>query len=310
MAKMQEGTFLSEADALEISVLCIMPDEGKKCRGIIQLVHGMSEHKERYIPFMEYLAERGYITVIHDQRGHGKSVFEKNDLGYMYGGGAEAMLQDIMTVNSEIRRNFPELPLILFGHSMGSLAVRAFAAEHDDRMDMLIVCGSPSENKARPLGRAIAVIEGKIFGSRHRSKVLEVLSFGTYAAKFQKEKNKNAWICSDPEVYRAYSESELCGFTFSDDAYIALFDLMKKAYSVRNWKCRKHDMPILFISGADDPCLGNVRQFAHAVQNMRKAGYTDVRGKLYPNMRHEILNEKEKEKVWQDIVAYAKKKGF
>lgn len=86
MIRKQEGTFLSEADGLEISALCIMPEEKTEYRAVIQLVHGMSEHKERYIPFMEYLAEKGYITVIHDHRGHGKSVKNPDDLGYMYGG--------------------------------------------------------------------------------------------------------------------------------------------------------------------------------------------------------------------------------
>ena len=310
MSKKYEGSFLSEADALEISVLCLMPDTGIQPCGIVQLVHGMSEHKERYIPFMEYLTEKGYITVIHDHRGHGKSVADKNDLGYMYGGGAEAMLRDMLTVNSEIRRHFPELPLILFGHSMGSLAVRAFTSEHDNSMDMLIVCGSPSENKARPLGKVIAQAQGKIMGMHHKSKLLETMSFGAYAMKFKNEKNKNAWICSDPDVYDAYTKSELCGFTFTDDAYIALFDLMKKAYDIHKWKCTKPKMPVLFISGAEDPCLGNVRKFASAVHAMRRAGYLDVKGKLYRGMRHEILNEKGKEKVWHDVAVYMKKKGF
>ena len=168
----QEGTFLSEADGLEISALCIMPEEKTEYRAVVQLVHGMSEHKERYIPFMEYLAEKGYITVIHDHRGHGKSVKNPDDLGYMYGGGAEAMLQDIGTVNKEIHRHFPDLPVILFGHSMGSLAVRAFTAEHDDCIDMLIICGSPSENKARPLGKAIACVEGRILGAKYDNQIL------------------------------------------------------------------------------------------------------------------------------------------
>ena len=270
----------------------------------------MSEHKERYIPFMEYLAEKGYITVIHDHRGHGKSVKNPDDLGYMYGGGAEAMLQDIETVNKEIHRHFPDLPVILFGHSMGSLAVRAFAAEHDDCIDMLIVCGSPSKNKARPLGKAIARVEGRVLGAHHKSKLLEAMSLGAYAMKFRGEGNRNSWICSDPEVYKAYTESDLCGFTFTDDAYLALFDLMKKAYDVHRWRCTRPKMPILFISGAEDPCLGNVRKFAGAVHAMRRAGYLDVRGKLYPGMRHEILNEKDHEKVWKDIAVYIKKKGF
>ena len=220
----------------------------------------MSEYKERYIPFMEYMAERKYISVIHDHRGHGKSVRSKEDLGYMYGGGADAMLQDIHTVNCLIKDHFPGIPLILFGHSMGSLAVRAYAAHHDSCMDMLIVCGS--------------------------------------------------WICSDPQVVQDYSDSEYCGFTFTDDAYLALFDLMKRAYDVKHWKCTKPEMPVLFISGAEDPCMGNVRQFAKSVRAMRCAGYRDVRGKLYPGMRHEILNEKDREKVYHDIFTYICKKGL
>lgn len=309
MVKRYRRFFRSEADGLRISVLCICPEE-QPYKGIVQIVHGMSEHKERYEPFMEYMASLGYMTVIHDHRGHGQSVRSGDDLGYMYGGGADAMLADIGTVNKNIREMFPDLPLILFGHSMGSLAVRAFAAEHDDSMDMLIVCGSPSDQKAKTLGKVIANVEGRIFGMRHKSRILEFLSFGTFALKFSEEKNKNAWICSDPDVYEAYSDSELCGFTFTDDAYLALFDLMKRAYDVKHWKCTRPEMPVLFISGAEDPCLGSVRQFASAVKNMRSAGYRDVKGKLYQGMRHEILNEKEKEKVYHDVAVYMEKKGF
>ncbi len=99
-----------KADGLEISCLAVVPELGRdeKYKGIIQIVHGMSEYKERYLPFMEYMAERKYVSVIHDHRGHGKSVRSKEDLGYMYGGGADAMLQDIHTVNCLIRDHFPE----------------------------------------------------------------------------------------------------------------------------------------------------------------------------------------------------------
>ena len=246
--------------------------------------------------------------MIHDHRGHGKSVRSTEDLGYMYGGGADAMLQDIHTVNCLIKDHFPELPLILFGHSMGSLAVRAYAAHHDDCMDMLIVCGSPSYNALRPVGVALAKAEKAVFGPRHSAGLIEMMSFGSYAMRFKKEKNRFSWICSDPQVVKDYSDSEYCGFTFTDDAYLALFDLMKRAYDVKHWKCTKPEMPVLFISGAEDPCMGNVRQFAKAVRAMRQAGYRDVRGKLYPGMRHEILNEKDREKVYHDILIYIHKK--
>ena len=117
-----ESSFKSEADGLEISIMAVLPDQ-KPYRAVIQLVHGMSEHKERYLPFMKFLAKQGYVTVIHDHRGHGKSVKYQQDLGYTYGGGANAMLQDIGTVNRKIHVHFPDLPVILMGHSMGSLAV-------------------------------------------------------------------------------------------------------------------------------------------------------------------------------------------
>ena len=310
MAVKYEGSFLSETDGLKISVLCLMPEDVSKCRGVVQLVHGMSEHKERYIPFMEYLVTQGYIPIIHDHRGHGKSVRYKSDLGYMYEGGADAIVGDIMTINQEIKKHFPNLPVILLGHSMGALAVRAFAAEHDDCIDMLIISGSPSESKARLLGKMIAEIESNIFDAKHKSKILELLSFGPYAMKFANEKNKNAWLCSDSDVYKKYSESELCGFTFTDDGYKTLFELMKRAYDIHHWKCTNSRMPVLFISGALDPCLGNVSKFASSVHAMRRAGYLDVKGKLYPDMRHEILNEKDKAKVWRDVTVYMRKKGF
>ena len=274
MMRTIQYSFPSKADGLEISCLAVVPELGRdeKYKGIIQIVHGMSEYKERYLPFMEYMAERKYVSVIHD--------------------------------------HFPELPLILFGHSMGSLAVRAYAAHHDGCMDMLIVCGSPSYNVLRPVGVALAKAEKTVFGPKHSAGLIEMMSFGSYAMRFKKEKNRFSWICSDPQVVKDYSDSEYCGFTFTDDAYLALFDLMKRAYDVKHWKCTKPEMPVLFISGAEDPCMGNVRQFAKAVRAMRRAGYRDVRGKLYPGMRHEILNEKEREKVYHDIFIYIHKKGL
>ena len=106
------------------------------------------------------------------------------------------MLQDIRTVNRKIHARYPELPVILMGHSMGSLAVRAFIAEHDSCVDMLIVCGSPSYNTAMPLGVGIAKLEKTLLGSRHRSKLIEAMSFGAGVAKFRKDKTCTAWICS------------------------------------------------------------------------------------------------------------------
>lgn len=307
MGKQITTNLLSECDAHPLSVLEIVPD---KARGVVQIVHGMSEHKERYIPFMEYMAARGFACVIHDHRGHGSSVRTEHDLGYMYEGGGEALIADILQVNKRARKQWEGLPLILFGHSMGSLAVRAFTKRYDDCMDMLVVCGSPSKNPALKMGKAIAAAQKKVLGGRHKSRLLETLSFGSYAARFPGEKNPNAWVCGNPLVIKEYTESPLCGFTFTADGYQALFDLMEEAYCENGWAMKNPKLPVLFISGAKDPCMGNVRKFAQAVQHMRLRGYSDVKGKLYPDMRHEILNEAEKEKVYHDVYLYVMGKLF
>ena len=190
---------------------------------------------------------------------------------------------------------------------MGSLVVRAYAKEHDQELDALIVCGSPSKNYLRPLGAAVGHAEAAVLGDEHRSNLLEAMSFGSFAARFADEKSRFAWCCSDPEVVREYEENPLCGFTFSDDAFFALNDLLKETYGFHGWHCTNRKLPVLFLSGGDDPCYVNVRRFKKSIDHMRLIGYRNVRGKLYPGMRHEILNEKEKYRVYGDVWKWLKK---
>ncbi len=299
---------ISEADGLQLSVLCVVPDT--VTLGIVQLVHGMCEYKERYLPFMEFLADNGYAAVIHDHRGHGKSVRNKDDLGYMYGVGADGLLQDILTVNKYAHQEFgQDLPFVLFGHSMGSLAVRAYAAMHDQSFDVLITSGTPAPNGGgAAIGKVLAKLEGRVRGRRHKSSLLAGIALGGYAKKFIDEGSTSAWISSDPQVVRAYDESEYCGFLFTDDAFLTLFELMGRAYDEKAWNCTNPDLPILVISGAEDPCMGNMRLFSQIVKSLRYIGYRDVRGKIYKDMRHEILNEREKERVYRDILHFIRSK--
>ena len=140
-------TIRSSYDNLGLAMLISEPSGTPK--GIVQIVHGMCEHKERYIPFMEYLSDAGYICIIHDHRGHGESVISEEDLGYMYKGGWQALVEDIHSVRLEAEKMFPSLPYTLIGHSMGSMAVRSYTKRYDDTIDTLFVCGCPSYNNAR-----------------------------------------------------------------------------------------------------------------------------------------------------------------
>ena len=157
--------------------LVVEPEEGVQRTALLQLSHGMSEYKERYLPFMEFMAEHGVVCVIHDHRGHGKSVKSEQDLGFMYGAGGAGLVEDLFLVTKWAKKEYPDLPFVLMGHSMGSLVVRAYAKEHDQELDALIVCGSPSKNYLRPLGAAVGHAEAAVLGDEHRSNLLEAMAF-------------------------------------------------------------------------------------------------------------------------------------
>lgn len=305
---MKQKMILSPVDGLRIKVLLGIPE--KEPIGIVQILHGMCEHKERYQEFMEYLNNEGFITVIHDHRGHGESIRAEEDLGYMYGADASGLLQDARRVTKYVKQQFPNLPLILFGHSMGSLIASAYLKEADDEIDYLVLCGPPSNNSAVNGGIILANLIGKMKGKRHKSRVLESIVFGPYAAQYAKEKSRFAWICTRPEIVEEYDLSPLCGFTFTVDAYLALFHLLKNAYSEKGWKKSNISLPILFVGGEDDPCIGGFKHFQNSAAHLRKMGYCLVRGRLYEGMRHEILNEVNREKVFCDVSQRIKEELF
>lgn len=301
-ATFRKEKIASPSDGLALSIIICEPMTAPK--GIVQIVHGMCEHKERYIPFMEFLAANGFASVIHDHRGHGESVRSAEDLGYFYKGGFTAMVDDIKAVMERMRMEHPDLPLILLGHSMGSMAVRSFAKRYDNLLSGLIVCGSPSRNSGAPVGRLIARLYALIAGKKCRPRLIQRLAFGSFNRRFRHEGSPNAWVCSDPEIVLNYDQDPLCNFQFTADGFINLFSLMQDAYSTSGWHPSRPDMPVLFISGEDDPCLLDRRRFDEAVRTMRRAGYTDVQSRLYTSMRHEILNETGKETVWHDILTF------
>ena len=173
--KAKKYTHISGTDKLELSVLRFEPDNVEDIKGIVQLVHGMNEYKERYIPFMEFLTDNGFITVIHDHRGHGASVKSPDDLGFMYAGGYEALIEDTHEITLETKAYAKELikeplPYILLGHSMGSMVVRCYIRKYDADIDKLVVIGCPSKKPGMKPGLALIKMVTNIKGEKTRSK--------------------------------------------------------------------------------------------------------------------------------------------
>lgn len=300
--KKQNIIMTSSSDNLPIEVTIFTPD--KDIKGIFQISHGMSEHKERYYDFMEYLAKSGYVTVINDHRGHGKSIREKNDLGYFYDTTSNFIVEDLYQVTEFIKKEYKDKKIILFGHSMGSMVVRKYIKKYDDKIDKLIVCGSPSKNSLVSLALLLTKVISSIKGDKHRSKLINKLAFGNFNKNIENVNLDNAWVCANEDHLNKYANDELCGFMFTCNGFENLFRLMKSIYSKRGWSLNNKDLPILFLAGSDDPVIISKDKWMQSQEFLKKLGYKNITNKLYDNMRHEILNEKDNIKVYKDILKF------
>ena len=293
-------TLVSGRDGLKLSLLTTAPESP---RGIVQVSHGMAEHKERYEPLMEYLAGQGYACVVHDLRGHGESVMSQDDLGYFGTQGADALVEDLKQVGDYARSRWPNIPLYLMGHSMGTLIARAYLKRYPD-VDGLILSGSPSYQAAVvPAGILIACIR-KVRGERYRSMLVNRMFFGTFNHKIKNPASPFAWLNTDAAAVDAYDKDPLCGFLFTLDGFSALRRLLIDVYSPNGWVKPEKNVPILFLSGGDDPCMVSREKLSSAVNLLRNVGYVHIKTKVYDGLRHEILNAPQRDIVFADIAAF------
>ncbi len=293
----------SKYDDLSLSVLAVEPDGERK--GIVQIAHGMAEKKERYLDFMTFLAECGYVAVCHDHRGHGESMVSAEDRGWFGDYTAQAVVDDTVQVTEYVKKLYPELPVILFGHSMGSMIVRCYAQEHDELIDKLIVCGSPSKNSLAGMAILVEKVIRLFRGARYKSKTLKHLSTGEASKRFQAE-GSGAWLSRDREHVEKYIADPNCGFIFTCNGYENLFKLLKYTYQKKKYKVKNPDLPVLFVAGGEDPIIVDEVKWLKSIEMMRELGY-EVSGKLYEGMRHEILNEIGKEEVYADLLKFIEK---
>ena len=303
MSKMEILMIPSEHDGLKLSVATIVPESTPV--GLVQFAHGMAEHKERYFPLMEYLAEQGFACIINDHRGHGASVKSYEDLGYFYKDGGRGLVKDMHQLSAWFRKKYPGLPLTLVGHSMGSLAARAYAAQYGRDIDALILSGSPGFNPVVKVALGLTKVIAVLKGSQHvRSKLMAGLLNGSFSKAFKGE-SEFAWLSKNRENVEKYEADPLCGFGFTINGYRALLNLMIAAYDQKNG-IRKN-LPVHFMSGEDDPCAPDRKGFDHAIENMRQRGCAHVTGTMYPGLRHEIFNEG-KHEIWEDLAKHLKRK--
>lgn len=290
---------ISQKDGLELEVAIVRPQT--KALGVVVFSHGMAEHKERYFDFIDYLSQNGFACVIHDHRGHGKSVKGNDDLGYFYTKNIEYIVDDLHQVVTFSKEIFPNLPVMIFSHSMGTLVARCYLKRYDDEITKIVLCGPPTENKMAGFAVFLAYCSQLFHGKKKPNRTLNSLAFQSFNKKFNEE---NAWVCGNEDTLKKYEDDDLCGFVFTTNGFINLFKLMKEAFNKKHWQMKNKDLKICLIAGEDDPVIQNKKAFENLEKFLNDRGYKNTTSTLYENMRHEILNEKDNKKVYENVLKF------
>lgn len=279
----------------------------------VQLVHGMTEHIGRYDTFARVLAARGCAVVGHDHLAHGCSVISPENWGVLPAGrGADYLVADVQLVRLRVEGRFPDVPHVIFGHSMGSFVTRAFLGKHGSGLAGALIFGTGWQpSAALAFGRAATSALAALRGWDFRSKLIDGLAVGAYARRFAREEGgKLAWLSRDAAARDAYAADPACGFTFSLGAYHELFRLIGMAQDRALVQGMPHDLPVLLASGTQDPVGGMGKAVPRVASLLSSCGVTDVEQRLYPGARHELLNETNRAEVMTDVVDWLERKGI
>ena len=296
-----EFTFLSADGKTPIHAVEWLP-EGQ-ARAVLQISHGVSEYILRYVPFAEYLTARGFAVAGHDHLGHGQSVAEGSARLYFGPRGSwNWVVDDIDQRRNLAKAKFPQVPYFLMGHSMGSFLARTYLIRYPGAVDAAVIMGTGQMSPAIIAGgKAVAAEEAHRVGEDQTSSLVDKLAFGAYNKRFAPNRTGFDWLSLNQDNVDRYMADPLCG----GNATIGLFREMLGGLSFiakpENLKRMNLNIPVLFISGEMDPVGDCGKGVKRAFESFRKAGVRDVSLKLYPELRHEILNETCRETVYEDI---------
>ena len=293
---------LASRDGYELS-LRIYETEAPKA--IVKFIHGMEEYQDRYEPFAEYLQAAGYTVVTADLRGHGKNAPILSHIADKEG--HLRLLEDEEAILDEIHGRWPGMPVILFGHSMGTIIARAFLQKHSGEFHKVALSGYPNPNGAAGAGILLTDVIASVKGGKGYSKLVDGMVLGPFAKAVPKAVTPQDWLSVNRENVQRYIADPLCGVRFTLGSYNALFHLIRMMDSPEQYEAVRKDLPILLISGKEDPCTGGEKGRADSENRLRRAGFRNLEIITLDGMRHEILNETGREDVYRRILEFMDK---
>lgn len=304
MPTFKDFYFNSSTGKNKIHARMCVPDA--EPRAIVQIIHGIAEYIDRYDEFMSFLADNGIIAVGTDHLGHGKSIESEEQTGFFaYDNGWDYAVRDEEVLRLAMHENYPELPIIVFGHSMGSFMARTLLIRYPDAFNAAIISGTGNQGAALVNGGLFMgnLVTG-LKGAHHYSKFLNNLAFGSYNKIYENPKTEYDWLSRDESNVQKYIDDPLCGFIPSCSLFRDMMTGVKFITNKKNLTAMNKDMPVYFMSGDMDPVGECGKGVQKAYNNFLEAGMKDVSIKLYPGGRHEMLNEINKDEVYTDILAW------
>lgn len=295
-------TFLSSDAKTPIHCVSWSP-ETDHLKGILQITHGMVEYIERYEAFAQFMNLHGYLVVGHDHLGHGESVLSPEDWGFFTEeNGSDALVEDMHKLRIMTQEKYPGIPYFMLGHSMGSFLLRKYLCIHGDKLRGAVIMGTGAQPDGMvKVGKVLCKALAGIHGWHYRSNLLQKIALGGNDNKFRGESIKNSWLTKDVEIVKAYSENPKCTFQFTLNGFYNLFDTIQYDNQKENMEKMPKKLPLFFVSGEDDPVGAFGKGVKQVYDTYETLGMYDITWKLYPGDRHEILNELDKEQVYQDI---------
>ncbi len=273
-----------------------------KAKAVIQFIHGMEEHQERYEPFIEVLNKNGFSVVSSNLRGHGKNArvlgHFSDDKGY------SKLIEDQKLITNYIEKHFKNQSIYLFAHSLGTIITRVLLKSYSHHYDKVVLSGYPNYQVGAYVGIVASNIIKFIRGPRYKSKLLSHLTVGRFNKKIKNPKTPFDWLCTNEKVIDDYIKDSYCGFSFTCAAYNDLYHLTIQMHKVNDYKNINKNIKLLLVRGLNDPCVGGLKGAEDSHSILKKAGFQNIQSIDYPNMRHEILNEEKCEDVYYDLLHF------
>ncbi|HJB01936.1 MAG TPA: lysophospholipase [Candidatus Mediterraneibacter merdavium] len=276
-------------------------------KAVLQICHGMVEYIKRYDEFAQYLCDQGWYVVGNDHLGHGKSIQAKSEYGFFNARyGNACVIGDIHTLRLRTMKKYPDVPYFMLGHSMGSSLLRQYIQMYGSGLSGAVLMGVVSDHRKAELllGKRLCRLLAVFRGWHYRSKLVDKMVNGPFNKRFKPAHTRADWVTSDRERLEAYVADPLCSFMFTVNAYYSMFSGMISMQRKESVYMIPKNLPILFVSGADDPVGSFGKGVRKVYEKYRAAGIQDVTLRLYTGDRHEILNETDRQQVYEDLAAW------